>query len=86
VTTTPVASKDNDTDGLPRLADGENVLLVPPGNVISLVETIERVGKDRRLIEGLQQGAALLAPQFAWPMIARKTTEVYGRVLGVSQS
>lgn len=69
-------------DGLRPLADGENALLVPAGEVGALVQAIERLCQSPELLAALRAGAAKLAPQFSWPAIAAQTIEVYRQVLG----
>lgn len=66
---------------LPRLADGENVLLVPPRDGEALARAIARIGDDAALRARLSAGARGLADQIAWPRIAQATLGVYAAVL-----
>ena len=62
---------------LPQLVEGENMLLVPPGDVAGLTEQIIRVVDDRRLKNQLGQGAGQLAADFDWDQIASQTATLY---------
>jgi glycosyltransferase involved in cell wall biosynthesis len=61
------------------LVDGENALLVPPGDVERLAEAIDRLGRDTALRARIADGAAGLAPQFGWDRIARTSLDHYER-------
>lgn len=65
---------------LPRLRDGENVLLVPPDDVAALAEAIARLADSPELRHELRQGAKELSQAFGWDGIAKKTLEVYHAV------
>ena len=62
---------------LPRLRDGENVLLVPPDDVTALAEAIARLADSPELRQRLGQGAKETSKAFGWDRIAEKTLEVY---------
>jgi glycosyltransferase involved in cell wall biosynthesis len=62
---------------LPRLQDGENVLLVPPDDVAALAEAIARLADASELRQRLRQGAKEMSKAFGWDRIAQKTLEVY---------
>jgi glycosyltransferase involved in cell wall biosynthesis len=65
---------------LPRLRDGENVLLVPPDDAAALAEAIARLADSPQLRQRLRQGAKELSKAFGWDSIAEKTLEVYHAV------
>lgn len=77
ITTTPVSIP---TSG-PRLTDGENCRLVPPGDVGALTQAIEEVAGSPSLRETLGRGALALSRSFAWEEIGRKTVSAYEEVL-----
>jgi glycosyltransferase involved in cell wall biosynthesis len=62
---------------LPRLRDGENVLLVPPDDATALAEAIARLADTPELRHTLGQGAKEISKAFGWDRIAEKTLEVY---------
>lgn len=66
---------------LPELCDGENVLLVPRGDVKALAQAIARVLQDETLAARLRAGAQKLGEAFDWEHIARQTYAVYREVL-----
>jgi glycosyltransferase involved in cell wall biosynthesis len=68
--------------GWPRLVDGENALLVPPGDVGVLAGAMEQLARSPELREHLSGGARELAAFFNWRHIARMHLELY-RSLGV---
>jgi glycosyltransferase involved in cell wall biosynthesis len=63
-------SLSTDVSGLPRLVDGENVLLVPAGDPEALAAAIERLSLDPALRQKLHRGALELAGHFEWDRIA----------------
>jgi glycosyltransferase involved in cell wall biosynthesis len=65
------------TPGLPRLRDGENVLLVPPGDAVALAEAIARLAENPELRQRIGQGAKETSKAFGWDSIAEKTLEIY---------
>ena len=77
ITTTPALAS---TAG-PRLIDGENCRLVPPGDVGALALAIEELAGSPSLRERLAQGALTLARSFTWEEIARRTVALYERAL-----
>jgi len=62
---------------LPGLRDGENVLLVPPGDAVALAEAIARLADSPELRQRLGQGAKETSKAFGWDSIAEKTFEIY---------
>ncbi len=78
VTTEPsLAFPAETTTPLPRLKDGSNALLVPPGDANALAAAMEKLIVSPRLREHLRLGVQELAPQFSWQSIARATLDVY---------
>jgi N-acetylglucosaminyl-diphospho-decaprenol L-rhamnosyltransferase len=76
VTTEPKV--EHQVPGWPVLVDGENALLVPPGDASALAGAMERVARSPELRERLSAGARELAEFFDWGHIARKHLELYG--------
>ena len=64
------------------LVDGENVLLVPPGDARALALAIERLAGDPGLRERVGAGARALAAQFGWEEIAARHEQLYARMIG----
>ncbi|MEP7189856.1 MAG: glycosyltransferase family 4 protein [Roseiflexaceae bacterium] len=64
-----------------RFVDGENVLLVPPGDALALVAAIERLARDTALCEQLAAGGRALAAQFGWDAIAAQHEQLYAHLL-----
>ena len=63
------------------LIDGENVMLVPPGDALALVTAIERLARDTGLREQLAAGGRALADQFGWDAIAAQHEQLYERLI-----
>jgi polysaccharide biosynthesis protein PslF len=63
------------------LTDGENVLLVPPGDALALVAAIKRLANNSGLRERLAVGGRTLAAQFGWDAIAAQHEQLYERLL-----
>lgn len=75
----PVSSVPNiaaDAD-LPSLADGDNVLLIPPDDPVSTARSIIRLMASPALRQRLSSRARILARSFTWEGIARRTSTVY---------
>ena len=70
---------------LPEIANGENILLVPPESPQALAQAISRLAAAPELRRTLGQAALALSKQFTWDKIATETMDVY-RVLGASTS
>ncbi len=66
---------------LPELRDGENVLLVPRGDVSALARAIARLIQDEGLTERLRAGARALGRTFDWECIAHQTYALYQEML-----
>ena len=67
---------------VPAFADGENLLLVPPGDPAALTAALRRLYESPETRARLQQGAKTLAHQFDWTEIARDTLAFYERCIG----
>ncbi len=67
---------------LQELRDGENVLLVSPGDSHALAENIRRIMEDAALRARLEHGAAELAQMFTWDRIAAQTVRVLEQASG----
>ena len=67
---------------LPELVPGENIMLVPVGDYVSLANAIIKVAQDSALRANLAEGAITLADKFTWPAIARRTLEVLHAAAG----
>ncbi len=80
VTTSPRA--EHYVPGWPALVDGENALLVLPGDAGELAGAMERVACSPELRARLSAGARELAAFFDWGHIARMHLDLY-RSLGV---
>ena len=59
------------------MIDGENVVLVTPGNIQQLAESIETLARSPEIRSRIKQNLVILDRRFAWPEIARRTLEVY---------
>lgn len=64
------------------LLSGENILLVPPDDVLATAEAVESLMLSPALRTRLGRGAAELAKQFTWDKIAAQTVQVYHELLG----
>lgn len=62
------------------LVDGENALLVPPGDAGALASAIERLEGDAALRAKLAEGGRALAGHFSWEAIAARHEELYQRM------
>jgi glycosyltransferase involved in cell wall biosynthesis len=63
------------------LRDGENSLLVPPGDASALATALRRLLNDRALAERLARTAWEEAPLYAWDARARRLRELFEEVL-----
>jgi glycosyltransferase involved in cell wall biosynthesis len=70
ITTTPSIS-------IPTFQNGDNMLLVKPGDIDALMDAIRELCQSSKLREQLQKGALELAPIFEWSEIAQATTDYY---------
>lgn len=68
---------------LPQIADGENMLLAPAGDVPALTDAVLRLAKSSALRVRLSAGAKALADTFDWAEIARQTAALYRQLEGV---
>lgn len=73
VTTRPAVA----SSGRPRLVDGENAMLVSPGDVLGMVEVIQRLAEDEELRGRLKRGAGQLGRFFGWERIAEMHVKLY---------
>ncbi|HNP72097.1 MAG TPA: glycosyl transferase family 1, partial [Kouleothrix sp.] len=62
------------------LADGANVLLVPPERPAALAQAIAMLAADARQRQRLASGAQALAQQFGWEAIAAQHEALYARL------
>ena len=60
------------------LGDGENVVLVPPGDARGLAEAVAQLIENPHLREQIGDSARRLSRRFSWEQIARRTLEAYG--------
>ncbi len=84
VSTRPVGTMDDGrwtTDGGPGLVDGENVMLVAPGNADALAKAVRQLMDDSELRAKLSVGAQDLARSFSWERIAVMHEELYTELL-----
>jgi polysaccharide biosynthesis protein PslF len=70
---------------LPSLADGDNVLLVPPDDPTSIARAVIRLTANPALRQRLSSRTRVLAQQFGWDSIARRTAQVYQSALADKQ-
>ncbi len=69
-----------DTASLPILRDGDNCLLVPPGDPAALAAAINRAMGSPQLRARLGQGACTLAAHFSWDKIIQQHVELFARL------
>jgi glycosyltransferase involved in cell wall biosynthesis len=65
----------------PELRDGENLLLVPPGDAAALAAVLERLADDATLRARLAAGGRALTDALSWPRIAAAHRAVYAETL-----
>jgi glycosyltransferase involved in cell wall biosynthesis len=65
-----------------RTIAGNGSLKVDPHDTGEMAKAIRRVMNDDRLYESLVERGQRRAAEFRWPVTARKTLQVYGKVLG----
>jgi len=70
---------------LPEARDGENMLLVEPGDATGLARAVRRLMSNRALRARLEEEARALADAFSWERIAQQTLGVFDRVIRNSQ-
>jgi glycosyltransferase involved in cell wall biosynthesis len=70
---------------LAELCDGENVLLVSPGDSHALADGIRRTMQDTALRARLEHGATDLSQLFTWDRIAAQTVRVFEQAIGRQQ-
>ena len=66
------------------LTDGENAIIVPPGNPVLLAKAIERAMCNEKLRNKIQKGLADLLKKSSWDYVAKETLKVYNKVLSGS--
>jgi len=74
VTTTPAVPT-------PTFRDGENLLLVPPGDSPALTTALTRLYNNPSLGETLRAGANALSHEFSWPRIVASYQTFYRRFI-----
>ena len=60
--------------------DGENVVLVPPGDPIALAQALSMLSSSPELRRKIQCGTHALSAKFSWPRIAADMAAVYREV------
>jgi glycosyltransferase involved in cell wall biosynthesis len=65
----------------PELQEGENLLMVPPGDVEALASGVMRLNADAGLRARLEAGARMLAGAFTWERIAARTADFLGELV-----
>ena len=74
----------SDVGGIPEVVeDGRTGLLVPPLDVDALAAALDRLTADPALRAALSAGARARARHYAWPRLAARVAEVYGRIIGL---
>ncbi len=66
---------------IPSLADGQQLLYVPPADAAALAATLQQVGRDAALRARLRQGVSAARDMFAWPRIAQQFIDVFAGVI-----
>ncbi|NDJ62235.1 MAG: glycosyltransferase, partial [Chloroflexi bacterium] len=65
------------------VSEGEDGLLVAPGDVDDLVEKLEIMLTDRERARQMgRSGRAKVEVKYAWPQIGAKLADVYAQVIG----
>jgi glycosyltransferase involved in cell wall biosynthesis len=64
------------------LTDGENALLVPPGDPEALAPAVRRLLVDRSLAEALARNGRLLSEQYGEGKMVESFLELYGTIGG----
>jgi glycosyltransferase involved in cell wall biosynthesis len=64
------------------VVDGQDGLLVPPGDAESLTSALEALTTDRALLARLRMAAHATAQPLSWHAAARQRLDVYERLLG----
>jgi glycosyltransferase involved in cell wall biosynthesis len=83
VTTTPAPTSNTEAQdsSWPRLVDGDNALLVRPGDTGALVEAVGKLAHDADLRVKLAAGSIEVSRYFGWTHIARLHKHLYGELL-----
>ena len=68
-----------------RLEEGENVLLIPPGDAGALARAMAQLAGDAPLRTRLSAGGRALAANFSWEAIAERHEALYQALLGPSE-
>jgi glycosyltransferase involved in cell wall biosynthesis len=63
-----------------EIEDGENMLLVKPGDPEALARAAAEAAADPELLAELQRGAAALAADFTWEQIVRQTETLFRKL------
>jgi GT2 family glycosyltransferase/glycosyltransferase involved in cell wall biosynthesis len=83
ITTTPAPNPKSKVQSLtwPELVDGENAMLVAPGDAVALAKSIETLAADSHLRARLAARAKELALFFGWDRIAQMHVDLYAQLM-----
>ncbi len=63
------------------VSDGVDGVLVPPGDPQRLAEELQRAYHEPERLRAMGKAARVSAERYAWPRVADRVTEVYGRAI-----
>ncbi len=76
-----VSTHPADSNLIPEIQPGQNMLLAPPRNSIALAQAIVPLAEDATLRQKLAEGAKQLGALFEWERIAGETVGVYRQLV-----